>query len=78
MTCDDCYSYPCEKVGTACYNAIRKAERDKWDKAMDRLEQLLCAHHKYVGSYRVITGTSEEIYDELFSAMQEIRQKEGE
>jgi hypothetical protein len=37
-----------------------------------------CAHHKYVGSYRVITGTPEEIYDELFDAMQALRQQAGE
>ena len=32
MTCKNCYSYPCEKVGTACYNAIRKGE---WDKVLE-------------------------------------------
>jgi hypothetical protein len=44
---------------------------------LDELERLLCAHHKYVGSYRVITGTPEEIYDELFDAMQALRQQAG-
>ena len=43
------------------------------DKVLDILEQLLCARHKYVGSSRVITGTPEEIYDELFDAMQALR-----
>jgi hypothetical protein len=52
---------------------IRKDERDKM---VDKLELLLCSHHKYVGSYRVITGTPEEIYDELFDAMQELRKGE--
>jgi hypothetical protein len=28
MKCTDCNSYPCEKVGTSCYNAIHKDERD--------------------------------------------------
>ena len=49
---------------------IRQDERKK---VLDILEQLLCARHKYVGSSRVITGTPEEIYDELFDAMQAIR-----
>jgi len=54
---------------------IRQSEREK---VLDKLERLLCAHHKYVGSYRVITGTNEEIYDELFDAMQDLRHKDGE
>jgi uncharacterized protein (UPF0297 family) len=68
---------PQNKIWQHCPAAeqIRKQERDK---VLDELERLLCAHHKYVGSYRVITGTPEEIYDELFDAMQALRQQAGE
>jgi hypothetical protein len=41
VTCKDCYSYPCEKVGTACYNAIRK---EGWDEVLDNL----ISHYKKV------------------------------
>jgi len=68
--CDFCTGEDCE---------LTKIDPDKieWEercKVLNKLEQLLCAHHKYVGSYRAITGTKEEIYDELFGAMQELRQ----
>ena len=55
------------------YGCSKPTPTTERDKVLDILEQLLCARHKYVGSSRVITGTPEEIYDELFDAMQAIR-----
>jgi hypothetical protein len=65
-----CFNPPKQPSPYLDIDAIRK---EGMDKVLNKLEQLLCAHHKYVGSYRVITGTPEEIYDELFNAMQDLR-----
>ena len=40
LKCSECESHPCEKVGTACYNAIRGDGFDAGrEKVLDELEQ---------------------------------------
>lgn len=81
-TCNDeitwkrCRLMSSEPEGSNVEDRLELARSSAVEKVLDKLEQLLCAHHKYVGSYRVITGTNEEIYDEMFDAMQEFRKSE--
>lgn len=78
-TCNDeitwkrCRLMSSEPEGSNVEDRLELARSSAVERVLDKLEQLLCAHHKYIGSYRVITGTNGEIYDEMFDAMQDFR-----
>jgi DNA polymerase II large subunit len=64
MKCTDCNSYPCEKVGTSCYNAIHKDERDK---VLEELE-------KQVSAYRFSDYDRQQLILTILSLINEIRE----